>query len=80
MCQIPRLPPAAGRSASRLDFDATGRIIGRARFATVLAPTPDCDQRQRFGWNGRHGDPEVSLQYNRARCFDPTRGRWLDDA
>jgi RHS repeat-associated protein len=30
----------------------------------------------RYGWTGRDFDVETSLQYNRARWYDPTTGRW----
>jgi hypothetical protein len=28
-------------------------------------------------WNGRERDADSEMQYNRARCFDSTPGRWL---
>jgi RHS repeat-associated protein len=32
-----------------------------------------------FQYDGHDLDPEVGLQYNRARHFDPTIGRWLNE-
>ncbi len=37
--------------------------------------TTDAD---RFDYIGRDFDPEVVLQYNRARHYDPTVGRWIN--
>jgi len=36
--------------------------------------TTDANQ---FLYDGHDFDPEVGLQYNRARHFDPTVGRWI---
>jgi RHS repeat-associated protein len=32
-----------------------------------------------FGWTGRYRDPLTGLQYNNARWYDPTVGRWLSE-
>jgi RHS repeat-associated protein len=32
-----------------------------------------------FGWTGRYRDPLTGLQYNNARWYDPTIGRWLSE-
>jgi RHS repeat-associated protein len=37
--------------------------------------TTDADQ---FLYDGHDFDPEVDLQYNRARHYDPESGRWLN--
>lgn len=37
------------------------------------------DFRQSFEWTGREIDPETALQYNRARCFDPTPGSFIEE-
>jgi len=31
----------------------------------------------RYGWTGREIDKEIDLQFNRARYYDPTIGRWI---
>lgn len=31
----------------------------------------------RYTWTGREWDAEIELQYNRARYYDPTTGRWI---
>jgi RHS repeat-associated protein len=31
----------------------------------------------RYGWTGRETDTELALQYNRARYYDPSTGRWM---
>jgi RHS repeat-associated protein len=36
--------------------------------------TADADH---FLYDGRDFDPEAGLQYNRARHYDPTVGRWI---
>ena len=33
----------------------------------------------RYLYTGRDFDTEVGLQYNRARHFDPTVGRWINE-
>jgi RHS repeat-associated protein len=41
----------------------------------------DSDQTtdaNRYAYDGRDFDPEVGLQYNRARHYDPTVGRWIN--
>jgi RHS repeat-associated protein len=50
----------------------------------VTYPSPDLDRptpedeppEGRFVWEGRERDAEASLQYNRARFYDSTAGRW----
>lgn len=32
----------------------------------------------RYAYDGRDFDPEVGLQYNRARHYDPEMGRWIN--
>lgn len=36
-------------------------------------------QLARYEWTGREREAEIDLQYNRARHFDPSVGRWLSD-
>ncbi|MBX9681829.1 MAG: hypothetical protein K2X38_23975 [Gemmataceae bacterium] len=32
----------------------------------------------RYEWPGREHDADIDLQYNRACCFDPQPGRWIE--
>jgi hypothetical protein len=82
MCRIPRLVLRPRRAGLRLTFDPSGRRIGRQFIAASVAPAfgPEPQDGQPFAWIGREQDPEVSLQYNQARCYDATPGGWLDDA
>ena len=41
---------------------------------TTSAPSAS---RGRYGWTGREYDAEIELQYNRARYYDATTGRWI---
>jgi len=38
-----------------------------------------CQKDNRYRWVGRELATETELQYNRARCFDQSLGRWLSD-
>jgi len=48
-----------------VEYDAFGNI------------TEDSAYRGRYGWTGREFDVETGLQYNRARYYDATIGRWI---
>jgi len=48
-----------------VEYDAFGNI------------TEDSANRGRYGWTGREFDVETELQYNRARYYDATIGRWI---
>ena len=56
-----------GQVLDALTYDAYGDIL------TETDPT----QRGRYAWTGRELDAETGLQYNRARWYDPTVGRWI---
>src|SRR6185369_3886637 len=58
--------------------------------AAIACVFSDCDVEPSFdgveggsadgepaGWTFREYDTDSDLQYNRARCFDPTVGRWV---
>src|SRR5581483_9892713 len=47
-----------------ITYDAFGNI------------TSDAASRGRYGWTGREYDAEIELQYNRARYYDASTGRW----
>jgi RHS repeat-associated protein len=45
------------------DFDAFGNLVAGALL-------------DRYGYTGREWDADLGLQFNRARMYDPTTGRW----
>ena len=55
---------SAGVSAS-VSYDAFGKI---SQSPAALG---------RYAWTGRELDNETGLQYNRARYYDATTGRWM---
>jgi RHS repeat-associated protein len=57
---------SSGSVIDHLDYDGFGN-------ATETQPT----NGDRYKWTGREFDTETSLQYNRARYYDPFSGRWL---
>lgn len=57
-----------GRTVSETDFDIYG---------TELPAGDPAGVDTLFGYTGREWDDDVGLQYNRARWYDPTQGRWL---
>jgi RHS repeat-associated protein len=59
-----------GRRLSEVDRDASGTVIASTSAAAVDTI---------FGYTGREWDKDTSLQYNRARWYDPATGRWLSE-
>ncbi|GIW97141.1 MAG: hypothetical protein KatS3mg111_0474 [Pirellulaceae bacterium] len=57
-----------GNLVHEADFDAAGNPIASSHQDAVDAV---------FGYTGRAWDEDVDLQYNRARWYSPTLGRWL---
>ncbi|GIW97149.1 MAG: hypothetical protein KatS3mg111_0482 [Pirellulaceae bacterium] len=57
-----------GNLVHEADFDAAGNAIASSHQDAVDAV---------FGYTGRSWDEDVDLQYNRARWYSPTLGRWL---
>jgi RHS repeat-associated protein len=53
----------------RLDYDGFGKPTAR--------DSPAEGDRYRF--TAREFDAEEAMQYNRARCYDPSPGRWLSE-
>jgi len=45
-------------------------------WGNILAET-DANERGRYAWTSREIDVETALQYNRARYYDATTGRWI---
>jgi RHS repeat-associated protein len=52
---------------------AFGDLAGSSSTATA----PNSGAGERHGYTGRALDPDTGLEYNRARAYDPTPGRWL---
>jgi RHS repeat-associated protein len=50
-----------------ISYDAYGNIISET----------DSSYRGRYAWTGREIEVEAKLQYNRARYYDPSIGRWI---
>ena len=65
----------------RVLTDATGAVIDRINydgFGNILAET-NPSASDRYLWTGREFDRVTGLQYNRARYYDPTTGRWTTE-
>ncbi|MEI7687860.1 MAG: RHS repeat-associated core domain-containing protein, partial [Planctomycetota bacterium] len=56
-----------GTVVDALDYDAFGNITAET----------DPTYRGRYAWTGREIEAEVHLQFNRARYYDPSIGRWI---
>jgi RHS repeat-associated protein len=59
--------------------DSNGVVVdtvGYDAYGNVTSETNPAE-RGRYGWTGREVDVETGLQYNRARWYDSTTGRWL---
>jgi RHS repeat-associated protein len=52
---------------AHLDYDGFGNLPPTQSFNATTG---------RYGWTGREFDTETGLQYNRARYYDATTGRW----
>ena len=62
----------------RVITDATGAVIDRINdsgFGDILSETNQTAS-DRYLWTGREFDRVTDLQYNLARYYDPTTGRW----
>ena len=51
-------------------YDADGNVVKGADFDSTACGA--------YVYTGRELDVETDLRYNRARCYDPTPGRWID--
>ena len=56
----------SGNVKDAITYDGFGNIISET----------DSTYRGNYAWTGRQFDVETDLQYNRARWYDPTTGRW----
>jgi RHS repeat-associated protein len=46
-------------------------------FGNITYQTPSPSVTPLYFWTGREFDAETALQYNRARYYDPSMGRWI---
>jgi RHS repeat-associated protein len=51
--------------------------IGYDAYGNILAGETDSSYRGRYAWTGREIEVEAKLQFNRARFYDPSIGRWI---
>ena len=58
---------STGAIIDRINYDGFGNIISESNAASS----------DRYLWTGREFDRVTGLQYNRARYYDPTIGRWM---
>ena len=58
---------ATGQAADQVTYDAFGNITSET--------SPSAGDRYKF--DGREFDSADALEYNRARYYDPTTGRWI---
>ncbi len=56
----------AGMVTNAIDYDAFGSFLGGVPV-------------DRYGFAGREWDAALGLQYNRARMYDPSTGRWMGE-
>ena len=59
----------SGAVLDEIDYDAYGNILSQT----------DSSASDRYMWTGQQYDSVTGLQYNRARCYDPTTGRWTTE-
>jgi RHS repeat-associated protein len=61
-------------------YDSFGNRLVEQHYDTAGAPVSASHAEAvdaLFGYTGRDWDSDTNLQYNRARWYDPTTGRWL---
>ncbi len=58
---------ASGTVLDAISYDGFGKI----------ASETNSTYRGRYAWTGRELDAEIDLQYNRARYYDASTGRWI---
>ncbi len=56
----------AGTVTNAIDYDTFGGFLGGVPV-------------DRYGFAGREWDVALGLQYNRARLYDPSTGRWMGE-
>ncbi len=60
-----------GNLVASVDYDAYGNINQSTLYQSYTGALG------RYTWTGREFDVETDLQYNRARFYDPSTGRWI---
>ncbi len=63
----------------RTVLDGNGHVVDSITydaFGNITAET-NAGERGRYAWTGRELDVETGLQYNRARYYDSSTGRWI---
>jgi RHS repeat-associated protein len=63
------LTDSTGTVIDRITYDGYGNILSESNPAAS----------DRYLWTGREFDRMTGLQYNRARYYDPTTGRWTSE-
>jgi RHS repeat-associated protein len=58
---------------------STGSLIDQRDYSSFgkLTYETQPSNGDRYGWTERETDTETALQYNRARYYDPSTGRWI---
>src|SRR3974390_3113055 len=51
--------------------------LGYDGFGNITYQTPSPSVTPLYFWTGRETDVETGLQFNRARYYDPSAGRWI---
>lgn len=69
MGSIRDITNSSGILKDHIEYDAFGNIVSET----------DASWSGRYMWTGREWDPDIKLQYNRARWYDPTIGRWTTE-
>jgi RHS repeat-associated protein len=59
-----------GAPVNTIAYDPWGNVLSQTAGGV--------DELGRYAWTGREVDVETGLQYNRARYYDPSTGRWLN--
>ncbi len=57
-----------GKRIREVDYNTAGTVIASNNAAAIDTV---------FGYTGRDWDTDIGMQYNRARWYDPSTGRWL---
>jgi RHS repeat-associated protein len=75
-----RIPPDAKQdAASHREGDADELLLLGAEHASEDFVFDAALPADRYHYTGRELLAEEGLQYNRARCFDPSVGRWMSE-
>jgi len=64
----------------QLSYDSFGNRVFDQNYSstgTTISSTDKLAVDVLFGYTGRFWDADIDLQYNRARWYDPSQGRWI---